>query len=115
MAHFVDDKTHELLLMCGVYNSVIDDAIDALRVMHNIVIYNTAAPHVDPTTGKIMYNFSVKRCNPIMGWNGRIYITSSRVWDSNIYQAKRRAIRAAARWILAHKCKKISIKCSKNK
>jgi hypothetical protein len=116
MIHFVDDKTHELLLKIDIFYSDIDNVIDALRIKYNVIIYNTAAPFVDKNSnGKIVYNFSVKKCNPHFGWNGRELIETSNVWDANIYDAKRRAIRAAARWILAHKCKKISIKLRKKK
>lgn len=114
MIHFVDDKTHELLLKIGIFYSDIDNAIDALRIKYNVIIYNTAVPFVDKN-GKIVYNFSAKKCNPRLGWNGRARIETSNVWDANIYEAKRRAIRAAARWILAHRCKEISIKLRKKK
>lgn len=114
MVHFVDDKTHELLLKIDIFYSDIDNVIDALRIKYNVVIYNAAAPFVDKNS-KIVYNFSVKRCNPRFGWNGRERIETSKVWDANIYDAKRRAIRAAARWILAHRCKEISIKPRKKK
>lgn len=109
MVHFVDDKTHELLLKIGVFYTDIDNAIDALRIKYNVIIYNTAAPFVGKS-GNVIYNFSVKKCNPRLGWNGRERIETSKIWDANIYEAKRRAIRAAARWILTHKCQKISIK-----
>ena len=108
MIHFIDDKTRKILLELGIFYSTLDPIIDMLREKYKVIIYNTAAPFVD-NRGKIVYNFSVKKCNPNMGWNGRQRIDSSNVWDANIHEAKRRAIRAAARWILAHKCKKVSI------
>ena len=111
MAHFVDDITHRLLLQIGIFYSDIDNAIDMMRTKYNVVIYNTSAPFVE--NGKIVYAFSVKSCNPRMGWNGRISIYTPKKWYTNIYEAKRKAIRAAAQWILAHKCKKISIKSKK--
>ena len=76
MVHFIDKKTHKILLEIGIFYSTIDPIIDALRGKFNVVIYNTAAPFVDKS-GKIVYNFSVKRCNPHMGWNGRQRINSS--------------------------------------
>ena len=105
-----------LLFKIGIYctsiNSV-DDVIDRIRKKYNVVIYHKSTPFVD-SSGKIIYNFAAKCCNPKMGWNGRTYIDTPSKWDSNIYEAKRRAIRAAAQWILTHKCQKISIKQRKN-
>lgn len=112
MTHFVDDKTHGLLLKIGIFYSDIDNAIDALRIKYNVVIYNSAAPFVCEN-GRIVYNFSVRKCNPQFGRYGGQPINASKIWNANIYEAKRRAIRAAARWILAHKCQKISIKSAK--
>ena len=112
-------KTKDILLLHKIgigcrYFTTIDAAIDIIRTKYNVVIYNKATPFVD-SSGKIIYNFAAKCCNPNMGWNGRTYIDTPSTWDSNIYEAKRRAIRAAARWILAHKCQKISIKSRKNR
>ena len=112
--HFIDEPTRKILLKIGIHYSTLDPIIDDLRVKHNVVIYNTAVPFVNKN-GKIVYNFSVKKCNPRLGWNGRERIEASKTWDANIYEAKRRAIRAAARWILAHRCKEISIKPRKKK
>lgn len=105
----------ELLIKIGIIctaNTDVDDAIDRIRKKYNVVIYHKSTPFVD-ASGKIIYNFAAKSCNPKMGWNGRTYIDTPSTWDSNIYEAKRRAIRAAAQWILAHKCKKVSIKSRK--
>lgn len=110
MMHFIDDNTRSILLKIGIQYSTLDLIINELRVKYHVIIYNTAAPFIDPKSNKIVYNFSAKKCNQHFGWNGRQQIETSNVWDSNIYEAKRRAIRAAARWILAHKCKKVSIK-----
>ena len=112
--HFIDEPTRKILLKIGIHYSTLDPIIDDLRVKHNVIIYNTTAPFVDKS-GKIVYNFSIKKCNPRLGWNGRERIEASKTWDANIYEAKRRAIRAAARWILAHRCKEISIKSRKKK
>lgn len=106
----------ELLFKIGIYCTAtynVDDIIDRIRKKYNVVIYHKSTPFVD-SSGKIIYNFAAKCCNPRMGWNGRTYIDTPSKWDSNIYEAKRRAIRAAAQWILAHKCQKISIKQRKN-
>ena len=111
---FISPKDVMLLRKIGIqpwWN--VDDIIDSIRKKYNVVIYHKATPFVD-SSGKIIYNFAAKCCNPKFGWNGRTYIDTPPVWDSNIYEAKRRAIRAAARWILAHKCQKISIKSRKN-
>lgn len=110
--HFIDEPTRKILLKVGIFHSTLDEIIEQIREKYKVIIYNTAAPFVDKH-GKIVYNFSVKKCNPNMGWNGRQRIDCSSIWDANIHEAKRRAIRAAARWILAHKCKKVSIKLCK--
>ena len=102
----------KIQIYCSIDDGV-DEIIDRIRIKYNVIIYHKATPFVD-ASGKIIYNFAAKCCNPKMGWNGRTYINTPSTWDSNIYQAKRRAIRAAARWILAHKCQKISIKSRKN-
>lgn len=95
---------HKIGIECWWFTTT-DEAIDIIRTKYNVVIYNKATPFVD-SSGKIIYNFAAKCCNPKFGWNGRTYIDTPSKWDSNIYEAKRRAIRAAARWILAHKCQK---------
>ena len=97
---------------CWCFTNV-DDIIDRIRKKYNVIIYHKSTPFV-AASGKIIYNCAAKSCNPKMGWNGRTYIDTPSTWDSNIYEAKRRAIRAAAQWILAHKCKKVSIKLRKN-
>lgn len=105
----------ELLYDIGIdlfWNDTVDYAIDRIRKKYNVVIYPRVVPFVN-SSGKIMYNFTAKYCNSKPDWNGRIYIDTPNKLDSNIYEAKRRAIRAAARWILAHKCKKVSIKSAK--
>ena len=111
-------KSKDLLLLHKIgikcwYFTTVDAVIDIIRTKYNVVIYNKATPFVN-TNGKIIFNFAAKCCNPKFGWNSRVYIDTPSKWDSNIYEAKRRAIRAAARWILAHKCQKISIKQRKN-
>lgn len=102
----------KIQIYCNIYYGV-DEIIDSIRKKYNVIIYHKATPFVD-SSGKIIYNFAAKCCNPKFGWNGRTYIDTPSKWDSNIYEAKRRAIRAAAQWILAHKCQKISIKQRKN-
>jgi len=110
---FVSPKDEVLLRKIGIKPLGVDYVIDQMRKKYNVVIYHKSTPFVD-SSGKIIYNFAAKCCNPKMGWNGRTYIDTPSKWDCHIYEAKRRAIRAAARWILAHKCQKISIKSSKN-
>lgn len=105
----MSDKDIPLLRKIGIKGWGIDYVIDRMRIKYNVIIYHKATPFVD-ANGKIIFNFAAKCCNPKFGWNGRTYITTPSTWDSNVYEAKRRAIRAAARWILAHKCKKVSIK-----
>lgn len=83
----------------------LDDVIDAIRRRFNVIIYNSAPPHVDPISKKIIYGFSVKVCSTKWGWNARKYLGQSK-WRTNIYQAKREAINIAIKWILSHKSQK---------
>lgn len=82
----------------------VDDAIDWLRRNYNIVIYNAIEPFVDPTAKKprILYRYSVKKCNLRDGYNGRKYIGESKFVE-NIYSAKRQAIMLAIRYIKSQK------------
>ena len=105
----------QLLKKIGIttfYFTDVDYAIDRIRKKYNVIIYHRIPPFVD-SSGKIKYSFIAKHCNSKTSWGGSIYIDTPNKLDSNIYEAKRRAIRAAARWILAHKCKKVSIKSAK--
>lgn len=113
MIGWMSNKDIPLLRKIGIKGWGIDYVIDRIRTKYNVIIYHKATPFVD-SSGKIIYNFAAKCCNPKFGWNGRTYIDTPSTWDSNIYEAKRRAIRAAAQWILAHKCQKISIKPRKH-
>ena len=83
----------------------VDEVIDAIRMKFNVIIYNTAPPHVDPVSKKIIYGFSVKVCNTKWGWNARKYLGQTK-WYTNIYQAKREAIDIAINWILSQKSEK---------
>jgi len=83
----------------------LDEVIDAIRRKFKVIIYNTAPPHVDPTSKKIIYGFSVKVCNTKWGWNARKYLGQTK-WRTNIYQAKREAINIAINWILSQKSEK---------
>lgn len=88
-----------------VINSVsLDGVIDWLRRKHNIIIYNSIEPFVDPVSDNhhILYRFSVKRCNLRDGWNGREYIGESKL-TKNIYTAKRQAITLAIKWLKQHR------------
>ena len=88
-----------------VINSVsLDGVIDWLRRKHNIVIYNSIEPFVDPVSDNhhILYRFSVKRCNLRDGWNGREYIGESKL-TKNIYTAKKQAITLAIKWLKQHR------------
>ena len=82
----------------------LDGVIDWLRRKHNIVIYNSIEPFVDPVSDNhhILYRFSVKRCNLRDGWNGREYIGESKL-TKNIYTAKRQAITLAIKWLKQHR------------
>lgn len=81
----------------------VDQAIDWLRRKYNIVIYNAIEPFVDPIKKpRILYRYSVKKCNLRDGWNGRKYIGESKLVE-NIYSAKRQAIMLAIRYIKSQK------------
>ena len=112
MVGWMSKKDFPLLRKIGILPWGVDYVIDRMRTKYNVIIYHRAPPFLD-YSGKIMYNFNAKYCNPKMGWKSPTYINMTSEWDSNIYEAKRRAIRAAARWILAHKCQKVSIKSAK--
>lgn len=108
------DKDVKLLRKIGIYCwcfTDVDGVIDSIRKKYNVVIY-PSMPFIN-YSGKIVYKFTAKYYNPKMGCDNGTFIDTPDKWDSNIYEAKRRAIRAAARWILAHKCKKVSIKSAK--
>lgn len=76
-----------------------DQVIDWLRANHNVIIYNAVEPVVDPkNSGKILYRFAIKWCNKRDGWNGRIYIGTTR-FAANIYSLKREAITKALQWL----------------
>lgn len=88
-----------------VINSVsLDGVIDWLRRKHNIIIYNSIEPFVDPVSDNhhILYRFSVKHCNLRDGWNGREYIGESKL-TKNIYTAKKQAITLAIKWLKRHR------------
>lgn len=88
-----------------VINSVsLDGVIDWLRRKHNIIIYNSIEPFVDPVSDNhhILYRFSVKHCNLRDGWNGREYIGESKL-TKNIYTAKKQAITLAIKWLKQHR------------
>ena len=78
----------------------VDEVIDWFRRKHDVIIYNTRAPFVDPTDSKsrISYAFSIKFCSKRDGWNGRIHVGYSGC-SYNIYAAKRRAISIAISWL----------------
>lgn len=82
----------------------LDDVIDWFRRKHNIIIYNSIEPFVDPTSNNhdILYRFSVKHCNLRDGWNGREYIGESKL-TKNIYTAKKQAITLAIKWLKQHR------------
>lgn len=77
----------------------IDMAIELLRAELNIICYNTAPPYVSPISDKIEYSFSMKRCNPKLGWDNREFIGVTQ-WTSDIWKAKSAALDMALNWIL---------------
>ena len=83
----------------------VDEAIDWLRRKYNVVIYEYMEPFVDPRVdnpNRILYKYAIKWCNLRDGWNGRVYIGESNLL-SNIYTAKREAIKIAVSWIRKNK------------
>lgn len=101
--NIVNIEMHKKLCEIGIYAYELDTVIDLLRIKYNVIIYNSAPPFVDPTTRKIVYAFSVKYCNTHIGWNGRIFVYFPKKWITNIYEAKRRAVKAAINWIKNNK------------
>lgn len=80
----------------------VDEVIDWLRRKHNIIVYNVAAPFVNPThDNNITYVLGVKECNPIWGWNQRVLL--SKCTSDNIYVAKRKMISVALKHLLTKK------------
>lgn len=81
----------------------VDEAIDWLRRKFDIVIYDAAAPFVDPTSNKgILYSYKVKACNPKWGWNMRESLGQTK-WSPNHYAMKRQAVAIALRWLIKKK------------
>lgn len=76
----------------------VDEAIDWLRTKHNIIIYDAVEPVISTGTDKIHYRLKVKWCNKHIGYNGRVYIGSTR-YAPNLYSLKREAITLAIRWL----------------
>ena len=108
MSHYVTSKQRRKIEKLGIdiwKFYTIDEVIDAIRMKFKVIIYNTAPPHVCPTSNKIIYGFSVKVCNTRWGWNARKYLGQTK-WRTNIYQAKREAINIAINWILSQKSEK---------
>lgn len=103
--HFVTAAQIRKLREVKIYPLGIDDVIDIIRRRFDVIIYNTAAPHVSPISNKIIYGFSVKACNTRWDWNARTYLGKTK-WRTNIYQAKREAINIAINWILSQKSEK---------
>lgn len=103
--HFITEEQIRKLREVKIYPLGIDDVIDKIRRRFNVIIYNTAPPHVCPMSKKIVYGFSVKVSNTKWGWNARKYLGQTK-WRTNIYQAKREAINIAIKWILSHKSQK---------
>lgn len=114
--HFVSNETSKILRTLDIDDDEIDAVIDHIRIKYNVHVYNYAAPFVSKETetkNVVLYGFGVKFCNLKHGWNQRIYIGKT-LWIKNIYDAKRKAINIAIKWILSHKsqekCKIIRIK-----
>ena len=103
--HFVSNEASKILRILGIDDDEIDSVIDHIRIKFNVHVYNYAAPFVTKyteTKNVVLYGFGIKYCDIKRGWNQRIYIGKT-PWKKNIYDAKRRAIDIAIKWILSHK------------
>lgn len=109
MIRFIDEETRKDLLKFRIYRSTLDEIIEELRVKYGIHIYST--PFV--IHGLIKY----RACALILSGNNFLWwkdildeCPKKQPLYVSIHNAKRNAIRVATRWILTHKCKKVSIK-----
>ena len=112
----VSPQIMPILRQIGIRVDDIDSVIDAIRQKYNVHIYNSKPPFVTVRDNKnvILYGFSVKRCSLQHGWNARVFIGDS-PWLTNIYEAKRKAIKIAVKWIVDHKLhESCQIKCLSN-
>lgn len=103
--HFVSNETSKILRTLNIDDDEIDAVIDHIRIKYNVHVYNYAAPFVTKyteTKNVVLYGFGVKFCSIRHGWNHRVYIGKT-PWIKNIYDAKRKAINIAIKWILSHK------------
>lgn len=80
----------------------VDEAIDWIRRRFRVIVYNIAAPYVDPVEKRIKYGYRVKFCNIKWGWNQREMLERG-IWSADCYAAKRSAIWIALRYILKNK------------
>lgn len=97
----ITSKEWSLLYDVGIISNNVDEAITALR-LKGIYIYATIPPFMSSITGKVMYSYAVKKISKSWPYNGRQQIYRSPC-KTNIWDAKRAAIRAACKWILSHK------------
>lgn len=93
----------------GTEDCSVDEAIEWLRRKYNVVIYNKAAPFVDPKSrGDILYAYAVKFCNVKRGYNFRENVGEG-MWNKNIFTAKKEAITIAVKYIKAQKERKAKV------
>lgn len=99
-----------LLYSIGIdlfWTDTVDYAIDRIRKKYNVVI------RIVPVLTKegIKYSVDISHFDTK---NRHITLIPAHInWQTNIYRVKRRAIKRVTKWILAHKCKKVSIKSAK--
>lgn len=86
----------------------ISEVEEWLQKKYNIVIFDHAAPFVNPQTHKIQWCYDVKYCNTVMGWNGRCIIGSSG-WSCRKNISKRKAVCLAIDWLLSRKTKRVKL------
>ena len=100
----------QLLKKIGIYTyyfTSVDYAIDRIRKKYSVFIGVTPTLH----NSRVCYNANIRYALPKS--MSICYMPTNVYWNPNIYEVKRKAIRIAAKWILAHKCKKVSIKSAK--
>lgn len=100
----------QLLKKIGIYTfyfTSVDYAIDRIRKKYSVLI----SVNMGILNSRVCYNVNIRYVLPKRMFT--YYMPIDIPWNPNIYEVKRKAIRVAAKWILAHKCKKVSIKSAK--
>ena len=113
-AKYVDPELSLRLYNINIFSSNVDQAIDLIRQKYNIVVYNSAAPHVSSTNkeNKIVFGYTVKKCYPgtPQGWNKRVYIYTTN-WYDDPWKAKIEAIKAIVEYVETRPINNLVGKC----